>query len=227
MGGGAAGALASRLAVAWIYETLTARIEAERNNAPRHFAERLQQVVETANGRIYEESRRDPAHHGMGSTATVAGVLDGFLYLAQVGDSRAYLIRNGTASQLTRDQSLVQQLVDAGALTEEEAERSSQRHVILQALGTEPQVRPELTYQELRRGDTLLLCSDGLHGVVRSEELAALAANPDPAAACAALVDLANARGGPDNVTVVILRLEGEGLQPPMAGDIVGRQRFS
>lgn len=227
MGGAAAGALASRLAVAWTYELLTTRIAAERNDSPRHFAERLQQVVRTANSRIYEESRRDPQHYGMGSTITAAGVLGTFLFLAQVGDSRAYLIRQGTAYQLTRDQSLVQQLIDAGTLTEAEAAHSPQRHILLQALGTEPDVQSELTYQELRRGDTVVLCSDGLHGLATAEEIASLAMSDEPATACVALVDLANQRGGPDNITIIIIRAEGDGLELPVPGDSVGRQIFS
>lgn len=227
MGGAAAGALASDLAVTWIHDLLTARIEAEHNDSPRHFARRLQEVVKAANAKVYDESRHDPRHFGMGSTVTAAGIIGTFLFLAQVGDSRAYLVRHGTAYQLTRDQSLVQELVDAGSLTEEEADHSPQRHILLQALGTEPDVRPELTYQELRRGDTILLCSDGLHGVIGDKEIASLTTYHEPAAACTALVDLANARGGPDNITVVVLLAEGDGLELPDAGDTVGRQLFS
>jgi protein phosphatase len=227
MGGAAAGALASYLATRSIFETLTTRIETERNNSPRHFAERLQQVVRVANTRVYEEAKRDPSYYGMGSTATAAGILDNFLFLAHIGDSRAYLIRNGTAHQLTRDQSLVQQLIDSGSLSEAEAACSPQRHLLLQALGIEPEVDPDLTYQELRSGDTVVLCSDGLHDIVRPDEIANLAVNYDPATTCAALTDLANARGGPDNITVVVVLAEGDGLSPPGADDIVRRQFFS
>ena len=98
----------------------------------------------------------------MGTTATVAGVLGDTLYLAQVGDSRAYLVRNGVARQITKDQSLMQKLIEAGELTEEEAEQSERRNIILQALGPEPTIKVDLTHQSVRRGDTLVLCSDGL-----------------------------------------------------------------
>ena len=110
----------------------------------------------------------------MGTTATVAGVLGSVLYLAQVGDSRAYLVRGGVATQLTKDQSLMQRLVDAGELTEEEAEHSERRNIILQALGPDARIRVDLTWQELCRGDTLVICSDGLSGQVKREEIGQL-----------------------------------------------------
>jgi PPM family protein phosphatase len=154
-------------------------------------------------------------------------VLDGYAYLAQVGDSRGYLVRNGTCTQLTRDQSMVQALVDAGTMTEEEAERSDRRNVILQALGTKAHVDVDLTFQALRRGDVLVLCSDGLTRVVRADEIAAHVRDvQDPQQSCDALVALANERGAPDNVTVVIARLGGDGLQPPMPDDHVGRRVY-
>ncbi|HEX7048900.1 MAG TPA: protein phosphatase 2C domain-containing protein [Longimicrobiales bacterium] len=225
MGGAAAGALASRLGAAWIHEEMVARWSMDGDNTPHQFASRLRESVEAANARVHQESLRDPRHRGMGTTATAVGVLDSSLYLAQVGDSRAYLVRGGTAVQLTRDQSLVQQLVEAGALAEEEAELSRHRSVILQALGTAPSVEVELTYQETRRGDVVVLCSDGLYRVVQRDEIgAAIAGMADPADAAARLVALANERGGPDNVTVVIVRLDGAGLEDPAADDFVGRQ---
>jgi protein phosphatase len=159
---------------------------------------------------------------GMGSTATVAGLLDGFLYLAQVGDSRGYLVRSGVATQLTRDQSLVQQMLDTGAITAEAAEQSAHGNVILQALGVEPRVNVDLTYLEMRQGDFLLLCSDGLHRLVRPEEIAAAAGRlADPGAVCEELVELANERGGPDNITAVAALLGGSGLQEPRPTDTV------
>src|SRR5256712_5608228 len=133
----------------------------------------------------------------MGTTATVVGVFGARLYLAQVGDSRAYLVRRGEAVQLTKDQSLMQRLVDAGELTEEEAEQSERRNIILQALGPDPRVRVDLTHQVLRRGDTLILCSDGLSGSVKREEFAQVAAEQkDLPSLCSRLIDLANERGG-------------------------------
>jgi protein phosphatase len=156
----------------------------------------------------------------MGTTATVAGVLDGKLFLAQVGDSRAYLVRGSTAFQITKDQSLMQRLVDAGELTEEEAAASTRRNIILQALGPDPKIRVDLTFQPLCRGDTLILCSDGLSGQVKREEIAELAGrHPDLEELGNVLVDLANGRGGPDNITVVVARFDGDGLPAAMQGE--------
>jgi serine/threonine protein phosphatase PrpC len=136
-------------------------------------------------------------------------------------------VRQSEAIQLTKDQSLMQRLVDAGELTEVEAEQSERRNIILQALGPDPRVKVDLTHQSLRRGDTLILCSDGLSGLVRREEFAGLARqHPDPQALCAALIDLANQRGGPDNITVVTARFDGEGLVEANGTDGVGYRAF-
>jgi len=149
------------------------------------------------------------------------------LWLAQIGDSRAYLARGGEVIQLTKDQSLMQRLVDAGEMTEEEAEQSERRNIILQALGPDPRVKVDLTRQALERGDTVIICSDGLSGQVRREEIGELITEyPEPAELCTALINLANSRGGPDNITVVVARLEGEGLPGSGGAGDVGYQRY-
>ena len=187
----------------------------------------LRGSVERANDLIHQQSVNNPDFKGMGTTATAVGVLDGFLYLAQVGDSRAYLVRAGQAVQLTRDQSMVQALIDSGTLTEEEAEQSNHRSVILQALGAKPDVSVDLTYQEARRGDVVILCSDGLSRLVRRDEIAqAFARSDDLVGVCDELVALANERGGPDNITVVLARLDGAGLHEAAEGDAVGHHAF-
>jgi PPM family protein phosphatase len=227
MGGASAGGLASRLATMWIHQEIIDGWAAERSTAPDRFIGVLGAAVERANERIFKQASSDRELDGMGSTATVAGILDGYAYLAQVGDSRGYLVRSGTCTQLTRDQSMVQALVDAGTMTEEEAERSERRNVILQALGTRAHVDVDLTFQALRRGDVLVLCSDGLTRVVRADEIAAhVGGVPDPQLACDALVALANERGAPDNVTVVVAQVGGDGLQPPVSDDHVGRRVY-
>lgn len=227
MGGAAAGGVASNVAVACIHDELQRLWMQDRVSTPQHFATRLKEAVEASNARIHETSMADARYRGMGTTATAVGILDSFLFVAQVGDSRAYLVRHGEAIQLTRDQSYIQHLVDVGSMTEEEAERSDHRNMILQALGTAPYVDVDLTYQEIRRGDIVLVCSDGLSKVVTREELSDFASrNGDPGALCDALVDLANLRGGPDNVTVVAARLDGDGLSEPMDGDAVERRAF-
>lgn len=215
MGGAAGGALASRMAVEAIAQDLATRWCAERSSSPQLFGARLREAVELANAAIHNHAAHDARLRGMGSTATAVGLLENYLYLAHVGDSRAYLIRRREPVQLTRDQSLVQELVASGALTEQEAETSPHRNVLLQALGTARSVRVEVGYHELHRGDVIALCSDGLYRVVQHDEIAhALGAADDLAAACTALVELANERGGPDNVTVLAARLHGDGLRP-------------
>ena len=227
MGGAAAGELASAMAAEVIYGHLSGTWTQDADVSAARFAYRMKEAVELANQRIYLYAREHPDVRGMGTTVTAAGVFGDELYLAQIGDSRGYLIRNGETFQLTRDQSLTQRLVDAGELTEEEAEHSERRNIILQALGPDPRVKVDLSHQRLRRGDTLILCSDGLSGVVRREEFAQMAEqSPDLPTLCSALIDLANERGGPDNVTVVAARFDGEGLPPADDGDGAGYHSY-
>lgn len=227
MGGAAAGELASSMAADLIFRHLLEHWEGDSDTAPEQFAQHLKTAVEHANDRIHLYSKEHPDVRGMGTTATVAGVLDSTLFLAQVGDSRGYLVRMGVATQLTKDQSLMQRLVDAGELTEEEAEHSERRNIILQALGPDSRIRVDLTWQELRRGDTLVICSDGLSGQVKKEEIAELVGQlPDLDALCDRLITLANERGGPDNITVVAAHFDGDGLQIPSDSGEVGYHTF-
>ncbi len=229
MGGAAAGELASEMATDTIYAHLLKTWNDEDEVTPQRFAYRLKEAVEVANASIHAHAKAHPEVRGMGTTTTAAGVLNDHLYLTQVGDSRAYLIRGGKAYQITKDQSLMQRLVEAGELTEEEAAQSERRNIILQALGPDPKVKVDLTHQEVRRGDILVLCSDGLSGQVKKDEIAQIVSTtPDLSAACDKLIALANERGGPDNITVVIARFDGDGLRssnPGLAED-VGHQVY-
>lgn len=211
MGGAAAGEVASQLAVDLIFEQLSnAAPPASRDDLARS----LVRAIEEAGLRIYNEARADRTRRGMGTTSTVAALIDERLFLAQVGDSRGYLLRGDKFVQLTRDQSLVNQLIEAGQLTEEEAETFEHNNIILQALGTSETVQVDLTYADLRAGDTLLLCSDGLSGMIRDAEIKeALLKNPEPLAACRELTDKANAAGGHDNITVLVIQFNGPGLR--------------
>jgi serine/threonine protein phosphatase PrpC len=223
MGGAAAGELASAMAADLIYRHLATVWAADDDASPDQFAYRMREAVELANQQIFAYAREHPEVRGMGTTVTAAGVNGDDLYLAQIGDSRAYLVRNGEAIQLTKDQSLMQRLVDAGELTEEEAEQSERRNIILQALGPDARVKVDLTHQTLRRGDTLIICSDGLSGLVRREEFSEMVSHhPELPELCAGLIDLANERGGPDNITVVAAHFEGEGLTEPSETEDVG-----
>lgn len=217
MGGAAAGEVASQLAVDIIYEKLT---EGDPPADPDELARRLVFAVEEAGVRIFNEARADRTRRGMGTTATIAALLDSRLFLAQVGDSRAYILRGNQFIQVTRDQSLVNQLIEAGQLTEEEAETFEHNNIILQALGTAETVQVDLTYVDLRRGDTLVLCSDGLSGMIRAEEIKeVLLRIKDPLEACKELTERANLAGGHDNITVIVAEFDGEGLPPAAADD--------
>src|SRR5687767_12608522 len=205
MGGAQAGELASRLAAAAIEEGALA-IQGEESVAG---------IVRTANARIFEHSVRDPNAAGMGTTATVAFVDEEAetAAIAHVGDSRAYRYRGGALEQLTTDHSLVGELVRTGRLTEAEAAVHPHRSVITRALGTEADVEVDTRTIDLRSGDLVLICSDGLSAMVRDEEIVRLLeqTGADPHAAAEALVAAANRAGGEDNVTVVLFELvEGE-----------------
>ena len=217
MGGAAAGEVASQLAVDIIVERMS---EGGPPINRDEFAHRLVAAVEAAGLRIFTEAKVDRARRGMGTTATIAGLIDDHLFLAQVGDSRGYILRGDRLVQVTRDQSLVNQLIEAGQLTEAEAETFEHNNIILQALGTADTVQVDLTYAVLRRGDTLLLCSDGLSGMVRFDEIReVLMTVPDPLDACKVLTDKANQAGGHDNITVIVAKFDGPGIAPPSADD--------
>lgn len=228
MGGAAAGEVASAMATDTIFKHLVETWCDDDESTPQQFAFRIREAVERANSNIHQYAREHPDLRGMGTTTTAVGILDDHLYLSQVGDSRAYLVRNGQAIQLTKDQSLMQRLVDAGELTEEEAEKSERRNIILQALGPEAKVKVDLTHQELRQGDAIVLCSDGLSGQVKREEIAEKVSQTDRSLIdiCSELIDMANERGGPDNITVLVARVGGDGLKDPGDGEQVGHQVY-
>jgi PPM family protein phosphatase len=227
MGGAAAGEVASRMAADLVFTHMSQVWPEDVEVSAQRFAYRMKEAVELANTRIHVHAREHPEVRGMGTTATVAGIFGSDLYLAQVGDSRAYLIRNGKITQITKDQSLMQRLVEAGEITEEEAEQSERRNIILQALGPDPRIKVDLTWQSLRRGDLLVLCSDGLSGQVKRDEIAEIVnKHPDLMDLCANLIDLANTRGGPDNITAIAARFSGSGLAEPDGEADVGHQVF-
>jgi protein phosphatase len=213
MGGAAAGEVASQMAAETILAEMDARWRNSQSADAETFAHALKAATETANSRIHAYAAAHPENRGMGTTATIAGLLGDTLFLCQVGDSRGYVVRNGEAIQITKDQSLMQKLIEAGEMTPEEAEVSERRNIILQALGPEAKIKVDLTSQQLMRGDTLILCSDGLSGQVRAHEIAEVVrTESDLVNVCKRLIDLANEAGGPDNITVVAARFEGEGL---------------
>jgi len=221
MGGALAGEVASHLAVTQVCDSMM-RLQKAPEFSHFKFHERLRFAIERANLFINHQSQRSPEYAGMGATFTGAGLDGTVLYLAQVGDSRAYLFRHGLVKQVTTDQSLVEQLIQSGHITPEEAETHPYKNVILQALGATPSVAVTVDSIRVCRDDVLLLCSDGLSGKINGEDMQHIlsATNGDLRLACQHMVNLANERGGEDNITVMLLRFTGEGF--PRRGEVAG-----
>jgi serine/threonine protein phosphatase PrpC len=216
MGGEAHGEVASALAVETVVKHC---LDVEANPAARVLGQtqpnwsarmkRLSTALHLANKSIFQSAEEHSDQHGMGATLTAAWIDGAKLSIAHVGDSRAYLLRIGSLLQLTRDHSLVAEQVRRGILTVAEAEESDMQSVLLRALGAQPEIEVDAEEHMLFPRDILLLCSDGLTRMVTEPEIAGtLQAETDPARAADKLVALANERGGPDNITVVIVRLE-------------------
>lgn len=202
MGGAQAGEKASQMAVDGV-------LRGYREEGGDHPTERLREVFEAANAAIFELSCTDSSCHGMGTTGTAVVVKGSDLHLAHVGDSRIYLIHDGSIRQLTDDHSLVAHLVERGQITPEEARVDPRRNVVTRSIGVAPEVEVDLIELPgaFQPGDTLVISSDGLHGVVTDDEILEVAAGPDLGQACHDLIALANRHGGPDNITVILARL--------------------
>jgi len=211
MGGAEAGEVASTL-------TLRSLRVGMKDGAAAGTGAALQSSVEGANKSVWDFAR---AHgkEGMGATLTALLVHEFYAYIGEIGDSRAYLLRDGRLVQLTRDQSLVQQLVDRGTIAPEQAGDCDQRNVILQAVGIGPEVAVAMSRVPLRRHDRFLLCSDGLSNMVSDADMHAILKGATLDAVCSALVDTANARGGEDNITALVMDVDGEGLPVALPGD--------
>ncbi len=209
MGGAVAGEIASDLAVNGVRDEML-----KPGSTPLDVSQRLQIAVERTNRTVWQYAQDNPHLAGMGATLTAVLCHGNKAYVGQVGDSRAYLVRAGRIKQLTKDQSLVQLLVDAKAIQPDQANQVP-NNVILQALGTRPDVVVAVTSVDLCAGDAMLLCSDGLSNKVSADEMRdAIVQNlPDLAAACRRLIELANARGGEDNITALIAQFDGSSLQ--------------
>jgi len=224
MGGAAAGEVASQMAVDIMFEALT------RGDAPKDrddLARRLVSAVEEAGKKIYDGAQSERERRGMGTTTTSVALMDKVLFAGEVGDSRAYLLRKGTMRQITKDQSLVSQLIEAGHLTEDEAEAFEHSNIILQALGTNESVDVDLTFVELRKGDRLMVCSDGLSGLVHDDSICeAMGDIDDPVECASTLIEYAEAGGGHDNITVIIADFDGDGLDEPGEDDAFGYMQY-
>ncbi len=213
MGGAQSGEIASALVV----ETLTRAMARSPADQPRDDAW-MNDAIQSAHQAVQKAGASE--HKKMGATLTAVFVHAGAATIAEVGDSRAYLLRAGVLTRLTHDQSLVQTLLDSGAIDQAQAEISPHRGVILQAMGHERDVKVAMGRLELRDRDFLLICSDGLTGLVTDDEIREVLEGARPEAVASQLVDMANERGGGDNITVVVAGIGG-GLEPATAKDTV------
>ncbi len=225
MGGAMAGEVASKMAVECVCEKILNE-DIDSTLTPEayeyHLIGKLYDATLYANHLVHQQGRSDPQYQGMGATFTGMGVTPKGIDLVQVGDSRAYLVRNGKIYQVTKDQSLVQQLIDAQQISAEEAETHTLKNVILQALGAQSEIFPVSARLTPNQGDVIMLCSDGLSNKVSPAGIQRIILeNLDSLEmACAELVTVANENGGEDNITVVIAKLTGEALSEPESDDV-------
>lgn len=211
MGGHVAGDVASRLAVETIGNEVPAGTVPDLRT--------LESAVKEANLAIWERAQSEPALQGMGTTCTLVLVVDDEARIAHVGDSRAYLLRDGKLEQITEDHTLVARMVKEGRLSAEEADHHPQRSIVTRALGVDSEVAVDTTSVALKKGDRLLVCSDGLTSMIGTDQIReVLAGEPDPQSAADRLVDLANQAGGEDNITVVALLFDGGATGKGAAG---------
>jgi len=204
MGGHKGGEIASRLSV----ESIRSHFESLNNSF--NPVKELKASIQSANNNLIDTAKGDPALNEMGSTVVITLLQDDKAYIANLGDSRIYMCRDGTIKQLTKDHSLVQQMVDSRMISQEEAKHHPQKNVITRSLGigllTEPEVSDEI---KIKEGDIFILCSDGLTTFVNENEVLKIVSNDSVQDAANKLVDLANARGGEDNITVQIAKVTG------------------
>lgn len=212
MGGHAGGEIASRICIEQVFSEVTTKVvplikAAPKNNPDPVLLNALANSINHASAKIYEHSLEDPSLRGMGTTATIVKIVDDYAYCAHVGDSRFYLIRKGLIYQLSFDHSLVNEQVRAGILTPEEAEVHHLKNVITRSVGYQEEEDVDTLGTPLEAGDYLLLCSDGLHGKIGDGEISKITTDKG-LGAVRELLDLANERGGEDNITVVIIEVK-------------------
>jgi len=226
MGGALAGEVASKMAVESVSEKLLSDEDTDATLTPEsiqyNLISKLYNATVYANYLVHQQGRTDPQFQGMGATFTGVGVTPEGVDVIQVGDSRAYLVRNGKIYQITKDQSLVQQLIDAQQISAEEAETHTLKNVILQALGAQNEIYPVSARLVPCQDDVLLLCSDGLSNKVSAANMQKhVVENLEQLEqACAELVKEANENGGEDNITVILAKLSGDGLETGEADEV-------
>tara|TARA_B100000530_G_scaffold274732_1_gene187610 strand:+ start:736 stop:1506 length:771 start_codon:yes stop_codon:yes gene_type:complete len=217
MGGHAGGEFASAIAVNTVEEVLTSieirpnaeDFEMDESAGPVEVVrEKLRYSIRLAGQRIYRRAQEDSDYQGMGTTCLALMVDNGNAFMAHVGDSRGYLIRDGRIEQLTEDHSLVNERVRAGLLTEEEAKNHKLKNIITRSLGFMEDVEIDLSVRAVRRGDMFLLCSDGLSNLVEAEEMSDSALEFGPQGSARRMIETACERGGDDNITVIVVRID-------------------
>ncbi|MCX4244562.1 PP2C family protein-serine/threonine phosphatase [Paraliomyxa miuraensis] len=224
MGGAAAGDVASRMAIDALQRVARSRMILQ----PADAEQVLLAGVTEANRTIAEFTRRHPDKRGMGTTLTAAVIMGVEVVIVQVGDSRAYLRRGRMLQQLTMDQNVVGQMVAAGKLRPEDARNFKQRNVLLEAVGVQERVGPDVVRVSVRAGDVLMLCSDGLTGPLNDRQiLDHMLRHEDPVRCCRALTEAACAAGGPDNVSVAMVRFVGSDLPLPHGREAIEFERRS
>ncbi len=208
MGGYNAGEIASGMATAFIKSELSRWLtEAGHGAKPREVRRAMEICVDNANRSIFNAADSNPQYSGMGTTLVVCVFQDDVLLLGHIGDSRCYRLRNGSFSQITRDHSLLQEQIDAGLITPEQALTSSNKNLVTRALGVEDVVMLELHEHKVEPGDLFLLCSDGLSDMVNDAEIANIIDGPEALEQKAdQLVNVANEHGGRDNITVMLIQ---------------------
>lgn len=204
MGGAAEGALASRSAVKVIREKLCSGFNESMSDIA--VKSLLISALENANKYIYDLSETQEEYEGMGTTAVAAVIFGGYAYIAHVGDSRAYMISDGTITQLTRDHSVIQKMIEDGEITPQEAKEHPSRHIITRALGVDREVRVDFCQEPFGDDSLLILCTDGLTNSVKQDEIFNLSGSVRFCDIAEKLVDCANKADGADNVTVVAVK---------------------
>jgi len=228
MGGEASGEVASQICVLTVPKRLYENLESLGQVSEANFVLLLRESIEYANQIIHEKAQSSPLYRGMGTTATVAALFGPYLFVGQVGDSRAYLIRQQELTQLTRDQTFLNYLREIGVEVPADTESDSRKSILTQAVGSSESVNVKVTYTKIRQGDCLLLCSDGLYNMVPASDILASVKGSEPLAEkCLSLIAQANANGGNDNVTVVMAEFSGPGLPPAAPTALVEFKEFS
>jgi len=216
MGGHSGGEYASRLAVATMEEVLQsmnsdpeATVISGVNSEETEYGDRLKYAIEVAGQKIFDQAIYDPDLKGMGTTITTVMVDKQLAYVANVGDSRVYLLREDDIKQLTTDHSLVSEQMRAGLISEKDAKKHKLKNIITRSVGYQEEVEIDVTKVELKTGDKILLCSDGLTNMIEDKEIQNIINTSDIQSSCRALINKANEKGGDDNITVVLCDVSG------------------